>query len=95
MWVTAWKTNMCDNTKLKLLLDIDEMAEVLYCSKSKLEKQRLKNAGPPWFRDGKKYYYPIEGAKEYVRKHTYTPGQQNESANTDSNLDNNDPDNTA
>jgi hypothetical protein len=40
-----------------------------------LRNERCKNLGPPYIKDGRAVFYPIEGLRKYMAKQAITPSQ--------------------
>lgn len=58
------------------LLSEKEVAALLKCSVSALQKNRLKGNGLPYYKMGRSVRYSEESVLEYLKKHEYTSTSQ-------------------
>ena len=50
-------------------LTVEETAKLFSLEKNTLNTQRSRGTGPPYVKIGSKILYPVEGVREYMKKH--------------------------
>ncbi len=52
-----------------------QYAEMRDVQLSALRNERAKGLGPPYVKDGRRVFYPIDGLREYIAKQARTPSK--------------------
>jgi hypothetical protein len=50
-----------------------EMARIRKKTQRTLRSERQRGEGPPYVRDGKKIYYPLDGFRDWIKSHERQP----------------------
>lgn len=51
----------------------DQIAEKRKVSKRTLRSERQRGEGPPYVKDGKRIYYPLDGFRDWLKARTHQP----------------------